>query len=145
MRQRPHQQGAVSATLTGRTYGDPPPNRFGGIPVSEVAIVIGAVGIVIGAVTKAGPALLAGVIVVTLAVAEFSIREHFSGYRSHTVLLAAIPAVGLAAILIALIGGSLSRGTLLLVVIPVFLILAWVLRRRFRSARHARQVLPPAR
>jgi hypothetical protein len=141
---RPNQQSALSTTLTGRTYGDPPANPFGGVPVSEVAILVGAVGVVVGLVAKAAPALIVGVVVVTLGVAEFSAREHFSGYRSHTTLLAGIPAVAIGVVLIALLGGSLDRSTLLFVVLPVFLILAWFLRRRFRAARQGRIVRPPA-
>jgi hypothetical protein len=141
---RPSQQGALSAALTGRTHGEPPANPFGGVPVSEIAIVIGAVGIVVGATARAAPALLAGVIVCTLAVAEFSAREHFSGYRSHTLLLAAIPAVAIGAGLVALFGGSVDRSTLVFVVLPVFAILALLLRKRFRTARYARSVRPPA-
>lgn len=138
------QQGALSTTLTGKTYGNPPPNPFGGVPVSEVAIFAGAVGVVVGLTAKAAPALVVGLIVVTLGVAEFSAREHFSGYRAHTTLLAGIPAVAIGAVLIALLGGSLDRATLLFVVIPVFVILFWILRRRFRFARQARLVKPPA-
>jgi hypothetical protein len=109
-----------------------------------VAILVGAVGVVVGLVAKAGPALVVGIIVVTLGVAEFSAREHFSGYRSHTTLLAGIPAVAIGVLLIALLGGSLDRSTLLFVVVPVFAILVWVLRKRFRAARQARVARPPA-
>ena len=38
-------------------------------------------------------ALAVGVVVCTLGVLEVTAREHFSGYRSHATLLAAIPAV----------------------------------------------------
>jgi len=133
----------MATTLTGRTYGDPPANPFGGVPVSEIAIAAGAVGIVVGLVASAPTALVVGVIVCTLAVAEFSAREHFSGYRSHATMLAGIPAVAVGVALIALVGGSLHRTTLLLVVIPVFGILFTLLRKRFRTARQARLVRPP--
>jgi hypothetical protein len=141
---RGNQQGALSTTLTGKTYGAPPANPFGGVPVSEVAIFAGAIGVLVGLTTAAAPALVAGIIVVTLGVAEFSAREHFSGYRAHTTLLAGIPAVGIGVAMIALVGGSLNRATLLLVVVPVFVILFWLLRRRFRVACQARLVKPPA-
>lgn len=141
---RGSQQGPLSTTLTGKTYGEPPPNPFGGVPVSEVAILAGAIGVVVGLVAKAAPALVVGVVVVTLGVGEFSAREHFCGYRPHSTLLAGIPAVGIGVALIALLGGSLDRATLLFVVIPVFAILYWILRRRFRVARQARVVKPPA-
>jgi hypothetical protein len=108
-----------------------------------VAIFAGAVGAFVGLATTAGPALVVGIIVCTLGVCEVTAREHFSGYRSHTVLLAAIPAVGIGIALIALVGGSLRRGTLLLVVVPVFGILVWPLRKTFVRARQARVIRPP--
>ena len=136
-------QGALSTTLTGRTYGDPPPNPFGGLPVSELAIFFGAIAVIVGWTSTAAPALVVGTIVCVLGVAEVTAREHFSGYRSHTTLLAGIPAVGLGVALIVLVGGSLHRGTLLLIVLPVFGILFWLLRKRFARARQARLIRPP--
>jgi hypothetical protein len=125
------------------TYGERPPNLFGGVPVSEVAIFFGGLGALVGFVSGATAALVVGIVVCALGVLEFTAREHFSGYRSHTTLLAAIPAVAVGVGLIALVGGSLARGTLLLVVVPVFGALFWLLRNRFRSARQARVVRPP--
>jgi hypothetical protein len=126
------------------TYGERPESPFGGLPISELAILVGAVGTVYGFFAGVPAALAVGVIVVTLAVAEFSAREHFSGYRSHTVMLAAIPAIGVGIAMIALLSGSLSRGPLLLVVVPVFAVCFWFLRKRFRVARQARIARPPA-
>ena len=138
----------LATTLTGRTYGEPPANPFGGFPLSELAIFTGAVAVVVGLVRlhnhhPVGAVLVVGVIVCVLGVAEVTAREHFSGYRSHTTLLAALPAVAIGVALIALLGGSLHRGTLLLTVIPVFAILFWLLRKRFVRARQARLVRPP--
>ena len=126
------------------TYGEPPPSPFGGLPISEVGILVGAIGVVVGLVSAAAPALIIGIIVCTLGVVEFSAREHFSGYRSHATMLAAIPAVLVGIGLIALLGGSLRRGPLLLSVVPVFAILFVLLRKRFRTARQARIARPPA-
>ncbi len=134
----------MATTLTGRTYGDPPPNPFGGIPVSEIAILLGAAALIVGLVSASPLPLGAGVVICTLAVGEFSAREHFSGYRSHALLLAGIPAVAVGIAMIALLGGSLSRGTLLAVVIAVFGVLFFLLRKRFRTARQARVARPPA-
>ena len=144
MRRSESSQGALATTLTGRTYGEPPPNPFGGLPVSELAIFFGAIAVVVGWTSTAGPALVVGIIVCVLGVTEVTAREHFSGYRSHSTLLAGIPAVGVGVALIALVGGSLSRGALLLIVIPVFGILFWLLRKRFVNARQARLIRPPA-
>jgi len=91
-------RGPLATTLTGRTYGGPPPNPFGGLPLSELAIFFGAIAVVVGLVRlhehhPVGPVLVVGVIVCVLGVTEVTAREHFSGYRSHTVLLSAVPAV----------------------------------------------------
>jgi hypothetical protein len=134
----------METTLSGRTYGDPPPNPFGGVPVSEIAICAGAAALIVGLVASAPVPLVVGIVICTLAVAEFSLREHLSGYRSHTTMLAAIPAVGVGIAMIALFGGSLHRGPLFLAVVPVFVILFVFLRRRFQAARQARVVRPPS-
>ena len=135
--------GALASTLTGQTYGERPPNPFGGVPVAEIGIFFGAIGALVGLVSGAAPALIVGIVVCALGVIEFTAREHFSGYRSHTTLLAAIPAVGTGVALIALVGGSLARTTLLPVVVAVFGVLFWLLRSRFRNARQARVVRRP--
>jgi hypothetical protein len=125
-------------------YGARPPGLFGGVPVSEIAIFAGGVGVAVGFISSATPALIVGTIVCTLGVVEVTAREHFSGYRSHTTMLAAVPAVAIGIAMISLFGGSLQRGPLLLVVVPVYAGLFWLLRKRFRTARQARVVKPPA-
>ena len=129
-RQRAHRQ-------LGRE-GERPEGPFGGLPVSEVAILLGIIGAVFGFLNGGGPALVVGLVVCALGVCEITAREHFSGFRSHTALLAAIPAVAIEATLVAVFGEPKQRGLLLLVVVPVFAILFWLLRRRFLTARQAR-------
>ena len=124
--------------------GDRPEGPFGGLPISELAILAGLVGAVVGFVSGGGPALIVGLIVCALGVVEVTAREHFSGYRSHTVLLAAIPAVALEAAIVVVFGEPRERLLLLLAVVPVFGALFWVLRRRFAVARQARVARPPA-
>ena len=118
--------------------GERPESPFGGLPISEVAIFAGIVGAVIGFFNGGGPALIVGLIVCALGVIEITAREHFSGYRSHTALLAAIPAVALEAGLVLTVGEPKQHGLLLLIVVPVFAVLFWALRRRFLVARQAR-------
>jgi hypothetical protein len=139
----PGPQGPVSTTLTGKTYGDPPSNRFGGVPVAEIAILAGGVATVVGLVGASATATVVGIVVCTLGVVEFSAREHFSGYRSHAVLLAAIPSVALGIVLVAIASSSLTRSVLLALVVPVFVVLFVLLRKRFGRARQARIVRPP--
>jgi hypothetical protein len=118
--------------------GDRPEGPFGGVPVSEIAILAGMVAAVIGFLNGGGTPLVVGLIVCALGVFEITAREHLAGYRSHTALLAAMPAVAIEAGLVAIFGEPKQRAVLLLVVVPVFGILFWALRRRFLIARQAR-------
>jgi hypothetical protein len=123
-------------------YGERPPGPFGGVPVSEIAILAGAVAVVVGVIRHGGPALIGGLALCVLGVLEVTAREHFSGFRSHTILLAAVPAV-LAEVLITFTVGPPSIRLLLLVpVAAVFSVCAWFLRRRFLVARQARLARP---
>jgi hypothetical protein len=132
------------------SYGERPPSPFGGFPASEIAIFAGIIGVLVGVLSGAPAALAAGIVVCTLGVVEVTAREHLSGYRSHATLLAAIPAVAIGVGVVAIIGdGSVSRGlsgpnrAALLVIVPVFGLLFWLLGKRFRTARQARIVRPP--
>jgi hypothetical protein len=129
---------------TATTYGERPPGPFGGLPVSELAIFVGLVGVVIGWTQRATPALVAGIAVCAVGVLELTAREHFSGYRSHSALLAGIVAVAVETLLALLVvpGAGLL---LLLAVVPVFGGCFVLLRRRFSAARQARvRAFPPA-
>jgi hypothetical protein len=132
-----------SQSTTGRE-GERPAGPFGGLPISELAILAGIVGAVVGFFNGGGPALIVGLIVCALGVVEVTAREHFSGYRSHTVLLAAIPAVAVEAVIVVVFGEPRQRPLLLVAVVPVFAALFWLLRRRFAVARQARVARPPA-
>jgi hypothetical protein len=135
---------SLTAILTGRTYGEPPQSPFEPIPVSEVAIFAGAIGVVVGLASSSSAPLIVGIIVCALGVIEVTAREHFSGYRSHATLLAGIPAVAVGVAMIAAFRSSLARATLLVVVVPIFGGAFWLLRKRFQAARQARVVRPPS-
>jgi Flp pilus assembly protein TadB len=124
--------------------GDRPDSPFGGLPISEVAILIGFAGLVVGFIEGGGPPLIVGLIVVGLGTMEITAREHFAGYRSHTFLLAAIPAAAAIGVLVALFGVPRQRPLVLLGAVPLYLILFWLLRKRFAAARQARVARPPA-
>lgn len=124
--------------------GERPESPFGGLPVSEFAILVGGIALVIGFFNGGGPAVIVGVIVCGLGVVEVTAREHFTGYRSHTVLLAAIPAVALEGAVVAIFGVPKQRLEVLIVVVPVFAVLFWFLRKKFQAARQARVARPPA-
>ncbi|MGO9751604.1 MAG: hypothetical protein ACLP8S_22730 [Solirubrobacteraceae bacterium] len=125
------------------SIGERPSGPFGALPVSELAILIGGIGLVVGLLDKRGAAIVVGTIVCALGVLEVSAREHFSGFRSHAALLAAFPALAVMVGVAAAIGTPGDRALLLIPVIPVFALCFWLLRRRFQVARHARLIRPP--
>ena len=128
-------------------YGERPPAPFGGVPVAELAIFVGALGAAVGFFGHNHTALIVGAIVCALGVVEFTAREHFSGYRSHATLLAAVPAVAILIVAVAVFGAPhqrTARVALLVAIVPVFGVLFAGLRKRFRTARQARIVRPPA-
>jgi type IV secretory pathway TrbD component len=118
--------------------GERPRGLFGGVPVSEVAILGGMIAAVVGLVAHGRVTLIIGLVICALGVVEVTGREHFTGYRSHSVLLAAVPTVGLEAVVVGVFGDPSDRAWLLLVMVPVFALLFFALRQRFRIARQAR-------
>jgi hypothetical protein len=126
-------------------YGERPPSPFGGLPVSELAILAGAIALIVGVIRHGGAALIGGLVLCALGVTEVTAREHFSGYRSHTVLLAAVPAVVAEFVIALTVGPPRIRVLLLVPVAAVFGAFAWFLRRRFLIARQARIARPAKR
>jgi UDP-N-acetylmuramyl pentapeptide phosphotransferase/UDP-N-acetylglucosamine-1-phosphate transferase len=133
------QRQAAQRTLG--TVGERPPSPFGGLPISEIMIFAGIVATIVWFIAWAptvNATLVVGLVVLALGVIEVTAREHFSGYRSHTTLLAALPAFLVAIGLVALTGEKAGDAPLLAVAVPIFLLLFWPLRRRFQAARQAR-------
>lgn len=126
------------------TVGERPASPFGGLPVSEIAIFAGVVALIVWLVRGGTGTLVAGIAACVLGVVEVTAREHFAGYRSHTTLLAGIPAIAIAIALVSVTGERQGHAPLLAVAIPIFGILFWLLRRRFMVARQARMARPPA-
>jgi hypothetical protein len=118
--------------------GERPAGLFGAVPVSEFAILAGLVAAVFGYVTSRPVALIAGLFICALGTMEVVGREHFTGYRAHTALLSAIPAVAVELIVVVVFGDPSNRGLLLLAAIPVYVICFFALRRQFAFARRAR-------
>jgi hypothetical protein len=123
--------------------GERPEGPFGGVPVAEIAIFAGLVGVIVGFIRGGGPVLIVGIVVIALGVIEICGREHFSGYRSHTTLLASIPSLGGETAIVAAFGPPDQKWLLLVFVVPVYCLLFWLLRRKFVSARQARVARPP--
>lgn len=112
-------------------------------PFSELLILVGAIGTAVGAVREQPSVLFAGLAAVLLGTLEFTIREHRTGYRSHTTLLAAVPTAlvhGAVAFGLSALG---ARGAVLVLAplaidAPLFWLLFRFLRARFEDARRER-------
>jgi hypothetical protein len=93
-----------------------------------LALVIGVAGFVTGG-DRGGMMLAAAAALGSLAGLELAIREHFAGYRSHTTVLAAAPAV---LVLGALFFAAAPRVVMLGAAIGVFATAYWALRELFK-------------
>jgi hypothetical protein len=86
---------------------DAPPAPWGSFPLVELAVLVALVLLVAGVITGGDRGLtmiFAGLVVGSLAGLELSLREHFAGYRSHTLLLSG--AAGLAVLVLLSVGVS---------------------------------------
>ncbi len=103
-------------------------------PLVELCVLVGIVLIVVGAITgldsdRGRVALLCGLVLASLGGLDTALREHFNGFRSHSSLLAGLPAV--------LVAGALffGRAPWLAVIAAgagVFALGFWAFRTAFR-------------
>jgi hypothetical protein len=74
-----------------RTLDDRPPAPWGSFPLVEIAVAVGLVLFVVGFFFLDGDrgteVFVIGLLLASLAGLELSIREHFAGFRSHSLLL----------------------------------------------------------
>jgi hypothetical protein len=84
-----------------RAGADRPPALWGDFPLSEIVVFIGILLLIAGffvAPPQGFVMIAVGLVLGSLAGLELTVREHFAGYRSHTLLLAAavgVPVFGL--------------------------------------------------
>ncbi|HWX44335.1 MAG TPA: hypothetical protein VNY52_03325 [Solirubrobacteraceae bacterium] len=134
---------------TAPTYGERPQAPWHPLPLSELLILVGAIGAAIGfakasqGFSNGGPAVFAGIAAVAIGTVDVTLREHLSGYRSHTVMLALIPVLVFHSVVIFGLAAITSVPRLLnvglfAIDIALFATLFKVLRARFLDARHAR-------
>lgn len=90
---RPRAPGARSARRrAGLTSPeDRPPPPWGSFPLVEVVVLVALIMLVAGFITRRGPLLVGGLAVGSLGGLELAIREHLTGFRSHSSLLALLP------------------------------------------------------
>jgi hypothetical protein len=70
---------------------EPPPPPWGSFPLSELVVLLALILLVAGFFIQPprGPIMIGtGLVLGSLAGLELSAREHFAGYRSHTMVLA---------------------------------------------------------
>jgi hypothetical protein len=128
------------------SVGERPPAPWHPLPLSELLILVGAIGTVVGlrrGISHGGPALFAGLAAVMIGTVEVTLREHRSGYRSHTLILAVLgvivfhSAVVLGVAAVTRVPAVLNVALLALDV-ALFAFLFKLLRARFLDARRER-------
>jgi len=141
-RQRPAREVPLADRDPGG-FGERPRAPWYPFPLAELLILIGLIAVAVGWFEEQQPALLAGVAAVLLGTLEFTIREHLSGYRAHSSLLAVVPTAvfhGVAALALFALGAP--NAALILVPlaldVPLFFVLFKLLRARFEDARRER-------
>jgi hypothetical protein len=136
--------------------GERPEAPWHPLPLSELLILIGVIGVIFGLVrhvtlngpgqiSGAGaPVLVAGVFAIAIGTIEFALREHRSGYRSHTMLLAVLPPIAVYSIVVLVVAAFTSfprwlNIPLLLIDAALFVFLWKLLRATFTDARRERR------
>ena len=110
-----------------------PPAPWDPFPLVELAILVGMILIVVGFVAggEGRPILIFGGLgIITLASLELTVREHFNGYRSHTLLLAGVVALLVA---VPLWFSPIPQEAILLIAIATGVGAGALLRRVFAS------------
>ncbi len=132
------------------SIGERPQAPWHPLPLSELLILVGAIGAAFGlfrlsdgGISHGGPALLAGIAAVLIGTVEVTLREHLSGYRSHTLLLTLLPVLVFHSATILIVGSlttvpKLLNVVLLIVDLGLGTFLFRVLRARFLDARRER-------
>jgi uncharacterized BrkB/YihY/UPF0761 family membrane protein len=118
-----------------REQDERPPAPWGSFPLVEICVLVGIVMLVLGFIVQGqrGSLLIAvGLVLGSLAGLELSVREHFAGYRSHTVLLAGAASIAVLAGLFYLGPEELSPGIRFVAAAAVFAAAVWALTAAFR-------------
>ena len=128
------------------SLGERPQAPWHPLPLSELLILIGAIGTAFGLIrgTSGGaPVLFAGLAAVVIGTVEVTLREHLSGYRSHSLILALAPTIVFytAVILIVAAFTPVPRALKVALLVPdvaLFALVFKLLRARFLDARRER-------
>lgn len=114
---------------------DPPPAPWGSFPLVEIVVFVAIVMLIGGFVvsgTQGAVMIGTGLVLGSLGGLELSVREHFAGYRSHTLLLAAAAAIFVLGILFFLAPSAIAAPLRIAAAAVVFALAAWWLTGVFR-------------
>jgi hypothetical protein len=124
----------VQPSSSARRTDGPPPAPWGSFPLSELVVLVALVFLIAGffvAPPRGAVMIGAGLVLGSLAGLELAVREHFAGYRSHTVLLAG--AIGVAVVAGLYVSGAVVAGVALLAGIAAFGAFGWLFASAFRK------------
>jgi hypothetical protein len=98
MGRRSRKRGAAAPEPAPREERPKPP--WHPVPLVELCVLVGLILLVLGLIRvehESGRVMLvAGMLIASLGGLDTALREHFAGYRSHSTLLAGLPAVAVA-------------------------------------------------
>lgn len=125
------------------THGERPRPAWHPLPLAELLILAGAVAVVLAfqeGVARNTATILVGIAAVAIGTLEVTIREHRSGFRSHTIMLAVLPVLIFHSLTILLVSIFTSVGRyvnlgLFAVDLLLFVTLFRALRSNFLTAR----------
>jgi len=106
-------------------------------PLTEIGMAVGLaifVAGIFGDGSRGAWLLGVGVLVLAVVVVELCLREHFAGFRSHTLLLAVLPVAVLDGVMVRALGDALRGPLVLAAALALAATLGWWLRTRFRAA-----------
>ncbi len=111
------------------------------VPLVELCVLVGIVLLVLGALDlrsdRGKLMLVLGMALGSLGGLDTALREHLAGYRSHTTVIASLPAVTAAAL--AYFAG-VAWPLVVVTAVAVFAVVFWLMRRTFmRRASRARR------
>ncbi len=128
------------------SVGERPQAPWHPLPLSELLILVGAIGTIVAitrGATNGGAALIASLAAVAIGTVEVTLREHLAGYRSHTLILSLLPTIAFHSAVILIVAAfvavprALTTGMLVLDV-ALFAFLFKLLRARFLDATRER-------
>lgn len=114
-----------------------PPAPWGSFPLIELTVLVGIVMLILGFAVFEGERrtilIGTGLLLGSIGGLDLSIREHLAGYRSHTMVLAGVPAIAVLALLFYAGPESLPPVARAAIALAVFAAAAALLVRVFRD------------